>query len=168
MWSSGQLQVHCQPLCGDIMGVRIRSLSCISTLHKGMWSLILIENPYYMLWSDDFCNACLWDRLCGAPDSNTGCTKPAPKFTCTAHYSATKQPTKQKTGETNTTLLKIRASAKNQHRSQHPAPRCTCTAPYLSSYWAWTRADYRGNKEHRHSRISTHSDPSKLSINMTQ
>ena len=27
--SSGQLQVHCQPLCGAIIGVRIRSLSCI-------------------------------------------------------------------------------------------------------------------------------------------
>jgi hypothetical protein len=36
MWSSGQLQVHCQPLCGAIIGVRIRSLSwtSVSTLHK--------------------------------------------------------------------------------------------------------------------------------------
>jgi hypothetical protein len=29
MWSSGQLQVHCQPLCGAIIGVKIRSLSWI-------------------------------------------------------------------------------------------------------------------------------------------
>jgi hypothetical protein len=40
MWSSGQLQVHCQPLCGVIIGVRIRSLSWIgvSTLDGG-WAL---------------------------------------------------------------------------------------------------------------------------------
>jgi hypothetical protein len=29
MWSSGQLQVHCQPLCGAIIEVKIRSLSWI-------------------------------------------------------------------------------------------------------------------------------------------
>jgi hypothetical protein len=36
MWSSGQLQVHYQPLCADIIGVRIRLLSWlgVSTLSK--------------------------------------------------------------------------------------------------------------------------------------
>ena len=36
MWSSGQLEVHCQPLCGGIIGVRIRSSSWygVPTLHR--------------------------------------------------------------------------------------------------------------------------------------
>jgi hypothetical protein len=33
MWSSGQLQVHCQPLCGAVIGVRIRSFVMIRCLH---------------------------------------------------------------------------------------------------------------------------------------
>jgi hypothetical protein len=41
MWSSGQLRVHCQPLCGAIIGVRIRSLSWI-----GVSTLLVIIIPF--------------------------------------------------------------------------------------------------------------------------
>jgi hypothetical protein len=44
MWSSGQLQVHCQPLCGAIIGVRIRSLSWI-----GVSTLGLSQNRWFIL-----------------------------------------------------------------------------------------------------------------------
>jgi hypothetical protein len=42
MWSFGQLQVHCQPLCGAIIGVRIRSLSCI-----GVSTLVVLLTLFY-------------------------------------------------------------------------------------------------------------------------
>ena len=47
MWSSGQLQVHCQPLCGAIIGVKIRSLSWIgvSTLVNTIGRAIVWRKP---------------------------------------------------------------------------------------------------------------------------
>ena len=38
MWNFGQLRVHCQPLCGAIIGVRIRSLSWIGVSVYLNWS----------------------------------------------------------------------------------------------------------------------------------
>jgi hypothetical protein len=67
MWSSGQLQVHCQPLCGDIIGVIIRSLSWIgvSTLNqpKGLDMMESRLFPHiWMRWSCLHCTKTILTR----------------------------------------------------------------------------------------------------------
>jgi hypothetical protein len=61
MWSSGQLQVHCQPLCGAIIGVRIRSLSWIGV--STLQGVVIGTQPtgirprgvHYILWLRTTC-----------------------------------------------------------------------------------------------------------------
>jgi hypothetical protein len=53
MWSSGHLQVHCQPLCGDIIGVRIMVVVMRSCPYL-RWSPSpsRLEGSHKVVWGD--------------------------------------------------------------------------------------------------------------------
>jgi hypothetical protein len=52
MWSSGQLQVHCQALCGAIIRVRIRSLSWIGVSTLVDWVGLTSISSLKTRWLD--------------------------------------------------------------------------------------------------------------------